>query len=74
MAIVMVKVMIATTGCASSVPDVLLDDVLRRGGNLRILDDQALGTTEPGRLRIRIWLLLMLLGMMDHAEGAGRFH
>lgn len=71
----MVKVMIATTG-TSSVPDVLLDDVLRRGGDRRILDDQPLGTTDSGRLRWLLLplLLLLLLGMMDHAEGVGGVH
>lgn len=68
-----VRVMVAAG--TSAVPDVLLDDVLRRGGDRGVLDDEALGTAESGWLwRRRRNRMLLLLGMMDHAERVGCFH
>lgn len=57
----------------SSVPDVLLDDVLRGRGYRGVLDDEPLGTTDPGRWWSRL-LLLLLLGSMDRAERVGGLH
>lgn len=63
-------------GTSAAVPVVLLDDVLRGGRDRGVLDDQVVWATES-RWLLRLLLLgvlLLLLRMMDHAEGAGCFH
>lgn len=68
-----VRVMVAAG--TSTVPDVLLDDVLRGRGDRGVFDDQPLGTTEAGWLwRWRRRLRMLLLRVVDHAERVGGFH